>query len=193
MHAGSEQDRSAPPPSRCAPLLGQYRPSSRCALATLVLCLFGTPAFAQSPGGGFPGTGGNRSPMRQNLPSDDTKCPAAKLGPSLADRFNVELDASRVALELKAEQMSAWGRFESSSKKALRDLTRGEQPHTVSLSEMLAPQLIDQALDDPRDRLTALEDVGDSAKALYQDLTPDQRRIADSRLPKLVRLLAGGP
>ncbi|MGA2549983.1 MAG: hypothetical protein ABSF50_07525 [Burkholderiaceae bacterium] len=149
-------------------------------------------ALAQVPGGGIP-SGSARGMIHQSQSLDDSKCAQAKPGSSTADRVNLELETSRTALELRSEQAPAWARFEESSKKALRDIARGLGPHDVVLSEMLGPQEIDQALDEPRNRLTALEEVADAAKQLYQVLSADQRKVADARLPKIVRLLASSP
>jgi len=178
------------PGSRSAEPDRYARSQSRCGLVILlcIVGLFPIAAAAQTPGGGFGGSG--RGGMHQSSSSDDAKCPTAKATSSTIDRVNLELEASRAALGLSSEQEPAWSRFEASTKKLLRDLVRGTDAGEISISQMFAPQLIDQALDRPRDHLTALEDVGDSAKQLYQVLSPEQKKIADARLPKVVRLLA---
>src|SRR2546430_1077505 len=40
----------------------------------------------------------------------------------------------------------------------------------------------------PRNRLTALEDIAQSAKALYAGLTPEQQKMADPRLANLIAM-----
>jgi hypothetical protein len=42
-----------------------------------------------------------------------------------------------------------------------------------------------------RDRLTAVEDIVDSAKGLLKTLTPEQRTMADPRLANLIRMSFG--
>jgi hypothetical protein len=47
-------------------------------------------------------------------------------------------------------------------------------------------QRIDRVVDAARDRLTALEDIGQAAKALYAKLAPEQQAAADPRLANLM-------
>ena len=48
-------------------------------------------------------------------------------------------------------------------------------------------QRLDHSVDVARNRLTALEDIAAAAKALYEQLTPDQQARADPRLATLVQ------
>ena len=43
-------------------------------------------------------------------------------------------------------------------------------------------QQIDGIVDSARNRLTALQDIAASAKALYETLSPEQKPVADARL-----------
>ena len=45
-------------------------------------------------------------------------------------------------------------------------------------------------MDAARNRLAALEEIADSAKALYAGLSPEQKKVADARLPSLIGLAA---
>ena len=45
---------------------------------------------------------------------------------------------------------------------------------------------VERVVDAARDRLTAVEDAAQSAKALYAALAPPQQRMADPRLANLI-------
>ena len=46
----------------------------------------------------------------------------------------------------------------------------------------------DKAVDAARNRLTALEDIAQAAKALYAGLSADQQRVADPRLANIMSI-----
>jgi hypothetical protein len=100
-----------------------------------------------------------------------------------------ELEATKARLNLSSTQYQLWDSFEDRSRKVLEDSARQSKPLSISVSSP-APQQIERVLDVPRDRITALEDVSDSAKNLYLALSEDQRRIADIHLPSIIRILA---
>ena len=64
----------------------------------------------------------------------------------------------------------------------------GRKPAPGSLS-----QQIDRQVDAARNRLTALEDIAQSAKALYASLSPEQRPAADPRLANLMTIPVAQP
>ena len=60
--------------------------------------------------------------------------------------------------------------------------------------ELASPQQFGQMIDLARNRLTAIEDIAEAGRILFESLSPDQKPIADRRLAALVApLLAGGP
>jgi len=60
--------------------------------------------------------------------------------------------------------------------------------------ELASPQQFAQMIDIARNRLTAIEDIAESGKILFESLSAEQKPIANSRLAALVTpLLAGGP
>ncbi len=162
------------------------------------LCFFVVAAHAQMPGGGssggsggpgaYPGAGkGSKGPSLQEMAS---KCPPQTGPRAVIDKVNQEIEAVKDALQLTSAQLPLWAKFEDRVRKVTSDMNRALQPRAVTLSQMHALQIIDQALDEPRNHLTGLEDVADSAKPLYQALSPEQQRIADNLIGDLVRQLA---
>lgn len=160
-------------------------------LAVAVLLLLGASgsALGQMPGGGPLGGGmsSGRPPVR---PPEGFKCPPGFDGPPLRDRVDGELRGAEQVLQLTSDQKPLWLSFSDQVTRTLKDMQRVRELRPVSATGLQAPQLIDQALDVPRNRLTALEDVGDTAKRFYAVLSPEQQRVANYRLTAIVRLLA---
>jgi hypothetical protein len=71
-----------------------------------------------------------------------------------------------------------------------RDIARDRTPRASDAQLDLARRL-DRAADVARDRLTAVEDIVDSAKGLLKTLTPEQRTMADPRLANLIGMSFG--
>ena len=93
----------------------------------------------------------------------------------------------REDLKLTPAQQPAWDSYESKVRAFAADLKRARaaKPSEAEGQET-APQRIDRLVDIARDRLAALEDIADSAKALYAGLTREQKAIADARLATAV-------
>jgi hypothetical protein len=69
-----------------------------------------------------------------------------------------------------------------------RERGRGRSAGQASLL-----QRIDLAVDAARDRVTALEDIAQAAKALYAGLSAEQQRMSDPRLANILSIpLAAG-
>jgi hypothetical protein len=49
-------------------------------------------------------------------------------------------------------------------------------------------QRVDLAVDAARNRLTALEDIAQAARALYAGLSAEQQRVADPRLANIMSI-----
>jgi hypothetical protein len=164
-------------------------------LNVVLIAILAAGAWAQAPGGGPPGgpPGGNRGSGRPALPPGGLGCPPIDEGPTLAQRVGTELRGAKDALRLSNSQLPEWAIFEERSQRVLQDILKSQGPKQISRAVTNAPQRIDLALDYPRNRLTALEDVSDSAKRLYESLSAEQRAVADGRLPAVVLLLATAP
>jgi hypothetical protein len=161
-------------------------------LKVVLVAILSTGAWAQAPGGGPPGgpPGGGRGGGRPELPPGGTGCPPIEEGPTFAQRVGTELRGAKDALRLSNSQLPEWAIFEERSQRVLQDVLKSQGPKQISRAVTSAPQRIDLALDYPRNRLTALEEVSDSAKRLYESLSTEQRAVADGRLPAVVLLLA---
>jgi CheY-like chemotaxis protein len=66
-----------------------------------------------------------------------------------------------------------------------RDVARESRSRPPQLSLL---QRIDRIVDSARNLLTALEDIAQSAKALYAGLSPDQQKMAGPRLANLIAM-----
>jgi hypothetical protein len=60
------------------------------------------------------------------------------------------------------------------------------QASYANTTQTNALQHIGQSVDAAQNRLTALQDVESSAKVLYQTLTPEQKNLADMRIPTII-------
>jgi hypothetical protein len=95
-------------------------------------------------------------------------------------------------LKLAAEQQKAWNAYADGIRALQRDIARDRAPRASDAQLDLAKRL-DRAADVARDRLTAVEDIVDSAKGLLKTLSPEQRTMADPRLANLIRMSFGEP
>ena len=93
-------------------------------------------------------------------------------------------------LTLTADQQKAWDAYAEGIRALQRDIARDRAPRASDAQIDLARRL-DRAADVARDRLTAVEDIVDSAKGLLKTLTPEQRTMADPRLANLIGISFG--
>jgi len=158
-------------------------------IAIALVWIFGAawapPALAQAGGGpGRPAAGGPpRGSGMPERPSDER--PA---GPSLNELVAVRMSQLEEDLRLQPPQAAAWSRFRESVQRLQDDRRRTAR---TTPAEATAPQRLDAIADGARNRLAAVEDVVDAAKALYAQLSPDQRSVADRRLALPLATLAG--
>lgn len=166
------------------------------ALASIAIGPPFAPVFAQTvdfpggPGGGqIPGMPGSGHFNRHGTGTGSSSG-GDEGRPSDLARFATRLDELHRALNLGPDQSAVWDRFDAEAEKVRGDI---ERPHgrAASVLEAHAPQLIEQALDGPRDAVTALEDVEAAAKNLYQALSPTQKEVADRELTGFMRFLIG--
>ena len=93
-------------------------------------------------------------------------------------------------LKLTADQQKTWDAYADGVRALQRDIARDRAPRASNAQLDLAKRL-DRAADVARDRLTAVEDIVDSAKGLLKTLTPEQRTMADPRLANLIGMSFG--
>ena len=149
--------------------------NKRAALA-LVLAAAATPALAQFGGSGRR-RGGSAGGDRQGRPDE-------KAAPERVNALEVTLHELHEDLKLTPEQEPLWQSYADKVRALAGDVAResARKPAPASL-----PQQLDRQVDAARNRLTALEDIAQSAKALYAKLAPEQQPAADPRLANLMR------
>lgn len=118
--------------------------------------------------------------------------------PMSREQLLYQLDALQADLRLAPEQATQWQPFAERVLALEADLVR-QRSRSVSASDMeLKGQAADgirqvaRAVDTARNRLTALEDIEASSRALYQTLQPDQKTMANARLGAFLAPLLRG-
>lgn len=156
-------------------------------------------------GGGVFGSRGARGGARGDIPpggGQTSRNERTIAGPDANSYEQIEYRLSLLQddLRLSAEQNPAWQAFATKVRAyagdVARERARGMRPNPASAAQNDGLQHVEQAVDAARNRLTALEDVELSAKALYQTLTPEQKGLLDTRIATIVAPrptgLAGG-
>jgi hypothetical protein len=95
------------------------------------------------------------------------------------------IEELRIDLKLQPTQVPLWEAYVNKARLLASDIQR-ERSMTTASTQTSALKLIDQSVDIARNRLAALEEVADAAKAFYSRLAPEQQLIADPRLSALV-------
>jgi hypothetical protein len=95
-------------------------------------------------------------------------------------RFS-ELEAK---LKLKDAQWPLWENYQEKISALNADLARN--PNGALVAQDSAIKQIDRKADVVRNRLTALEEIGDAARMLYNALDPEQKKVADTLLAATV-------
>ena len=159
-------------------------------LVLLAVALVSSSAYAQFPAGagqgGTRGAGGGKAPrtsQNREQPAMDVSAPV-----------QIQLDRLEDDLALMPEQRDAWNAYADKILSFADDMTRAQfVARTGSVpKDASAAQQLDQLADKARNRMTAVEDIAQSGKALYAVLSPDQRKIADRRLVLPMLSLANG-
>jgi len=88
-------------------------------------------------------------------------------------------------LKLTDAQEPAWETYVEKLRALARDVARESRSRPAQLDLL---QRIDRIVDSARNRLTALEDIAQSAKSLYAGLTPEQQKTADPRLANIIAM-----
>ena len=133
--------------------------------------------------------GGGRSRGRGQQPQQEQRQPvsAPETGVNMLEQTIEEL---RIDLKLQPTQVPAWEAYVDKARLLASDIMR-DRATTSAATQVSALKLIDRSVDGARNRLAALEEVADAAKALYALLTPEQQAVADPRLAALVPGRAG--
>jgi hypothetical protein len=145
-----------------------------------------TPALAQL-GGSPGGRRGNRGK------SSEDQGKGGALEPQV-DMLEVTLHEFHEDLKLSPAQEPAWESYADKVRALAGDIAR-ERSRGRMAAQGTVLQRVDLAVDAARDRLTALEDIAQAAKALYAGLSAEQQRVADPRLANImsIPLASGAP
>ena len=169
-------------------------PTKRRSMAALALGLLTmashTNTHAQTmPGGGMRGMGGmGGAPPggHGEPPGGMPKCPSAGR-PSLAQPINLVQAAVRerltqlpAELQLDANGLALFANYRRRVDQVLDDELR--RANSAKPPPRGAMRLLVFQMDEQRNRLTAWEDVETAARALYDQLSVEQRKVADERL-----------
>jgi hypothetical protein len=153
--------------------------------AAILVALAAAAAAAQYPGGGGTGRpgGGGAAPAGKSAQGGQ-RPPAPETGPaSLADQVQIQLGELEEDLRVSPAQRRLWTVFADRVLKLAGDVTRDRDK--LRFPKGTAAEQLDFVADKARDRLTAIEDIGDAGKQLYAALSPSQREVADRRLARL--------
>lgn len=133
------------------------------------------------PRGAAPGGAGERGPGRDSFQPD----------PASYEMIDYRLSLLEDDLKLAVPQQPLWRAFADKALAYASDLAR-ERTRILRAQQSpgVAPaaglQHLAQAVDAARNRLTALEEVEATARALYAALSPEQKTLADRRLPTFI-------
>jgi len=107
--------------------------------------------------------------------------------PEATPVLEVTLHELEEDLKLAPEQQPLFDAYAETLRGLANDVARQRQSTAKAASATLVER-IDRNVDTLRNRLTAVEDIAQAAKALYAKLNSDQQRAADPRLATLMLL-----
>jgi hypothetical protein len=131
-------------------------------------------------GGGPPGDGLDGRPRGSIMAS----------GSHLIASTEQQLDNLRFQLKLHPEQESAWLSYQEKVGALVADQLRPEPTAVAEAGN--AVRQVDRKADVVRNRLAAIEDIGDAARHLYDLLDEQQRAVADRLLAATVPSVYSG-
>ena len=149
------------------------------ALLASALALVTLPAAAQFGGRRRGGMGGDSGQKGGGGPDAGDKEPTPVVETTLHE-FHEDL-------KLTGEQESLFDRYAEAIRALGRDVQR-DRSTTASAAKLAVMQRIERNVDAMRNRLAAVEEIADAAKALYARLRPEQQSTADPRLATLMLL-----
>lgn len=110
-------------------------------------------------------------------------------GRLIVDQLEEQLADVEAKLNLTPVQQPLWDRYEEQIGAFMADQMRVE---LAPSGKNTAPSQIERKVAVVRNRLTALEEISESARRLYERLNPEQRAMADRLLPGTVPALYSG-
>ena len=156
------------------------------AIAGLIGLLAATAALESAAqfGGGFPGGAALGSRGRSGTAGGEQRPPVRDN--SSPEQVEDRLGMLEEDLRLSADQRQAWQSYVDKVNSLAADIGRERERGPLPGGQINALQQMDRAVDTARNRLTALEDIAAAAKALYNNLTPQQKYVADPRLAAII-------
>lgn len=155
------------------------------ALSALIGACAGTPAADdERPRRGPPGEERRESRRESRDGRDETNGTSR-----IREDLQTQLSDVEARLKLNPPQSPHWDRYREAIGALMADQLRLD-PRPVARLDAL--RQIERRVDVVRNRLVAMEDIADAAKALYAVLDADQRRVADRLLPGTVPALYSG-
>lgn len=146
-------------------------------------------SFAQFGGrGGMGGTFGGQPRMKRGNTQNSTGNVPRPV-PDFYQQTDFRLSVMEANLELTPQQKQPWQTFADKVRAYAVDVSRERSHVSVSSSEgppISGLQHIDLITDRARIHVTELEDIRAAAGALYATLSPDQKKIADTRMVTLI-------
>ncbi len=154
----------------------------------LVIAVGESNSFAQFGGRGIGGIfGGTPRGGRGNTQNRGNSVP--RLTPDSYEQTEHGLAVMEMDLRLTPQQKEAWQSFADKVRVYASDLSRERARTGIPVSEGTAIgglQHIDLITDGARIRVKELEDIRTAASTLYATLSPDQQKIADTRIVTLI-------
>ncbi|HEY0335699.1 MAG TPA: Spy/CpxP family protein refolding chaperone [Burkholderiales bacterium] len=145
-------------------------------------------ACAQFPGGGGMGGGMGRGMGGGRGAREQKPDTAPVLRRHLPDDVDDRLYMLEQDLRLMSEQQPLWERYADSVRLTAKDIER-DRAQNEFREKLPVLERLDRLVETSRNRLTALEEVSASGRALYNTLVPRQREICDPRLATIAALL----
>lgn len=112
----------------------------------------------------------------------------ARLDP--AARAEQRLARLKTELKITPEQEPLWQAF---ADKVGSEAGKGFEAMRAQAKDesLTAPERLARATDNMKQRLAAMESIGDAFNRLYQGLTPEQRKLADERADRMAGAFGG--
>lgn len=156
----------------------------------LVAALAWTPALAQSPSGK---SGGGLSTSHLPPPHSAPDSRGADAPVALTAQVQVSLDRTADDLRISLGQEKLWNVYATRVMRLAEDISRSRYvPRDIQIENFTAPQVFDRITQVAQNRMTAIEDIAEAGRALYNQMTPTQQKIADRRLAGIALSLASG-
>jgi hypothetical protein len=143
-------------------------------------------------GSGTPSGGPSQIHLPPPKPIPDARAAEAPFT-AIVGQTQIALERLSEDLRINSAQDKAWSAYATRILKLADDIARARFIAREALSgEIAAPQMFERILETAQNRMTAVEEIVDSGRALYAVLTPEQQRIADKRLAMVALQLASG-